>query len=97
MRPTWTKQSPAASRIEGDQTGSMIERMSMPAAGGRGRLVRRIDKEHRQLALALERAQIGDRHSIVFGQSHFVSLSRGSPAGMTRQWMVDKAARRFSA
>src|SRR6185312_11678532 len=32
MRPTCTKQSPAASRIAGDQKSSTIERMSIPAA-----------------------------------------------------------------
>ena len=60
---------------------------------GRGGFVRRIDEQHRQLSLALERAQIGDRLPIVFGQGHFVTPSRGLPAGMTRQRTVDKAAR----
>ena len=38
--------------------------------GRRGRLFRRFDEQHRQLPLALELAQVGDRQPIVFRQSH---------------------------
>ena len=38
--------------------------------GRRGRFVRRFDEQHRQLPLALELAQVGDRQPIVFRQSH---------------------------
>ena len=40
--------------------------------GRRGRLFGRLDKQHRQLPLALELAQVGDRQPIMFRQSHIV-------------------------
>jgi hypothetical protein len=45
--------------------------------GGR-RLVERLDEQHRQLPLALQRAQVGDRQSIVFRQSHRQPLAPGA-------------------
>ena len=38
--------------------------------GRRGRFFRRFDEQHRQLPLALELAQVGDRQPSVFRQSH---------------------------
>ena len=41
-----------------------------PGRRGRRRLVERLDEQHRQLPLALEQAQVADRHSLVFRQRH---------------------------
>ena len=40
--------------------------------GGRGGFLGRLDEQHRQLPLALKLAQVGDRQSSVFRQSHAV-------------------------
>jgi hypothetical protein len=43
------------------------DRQNVDAGGGRrGRLFRRFDEQHRQLPLALELAQVGDREPSVF-------------------------------
>jgi len=48
----------------------MIERMIDARSRGRSGLLGLVDEQHRQLALALQRAQIPDRHPFVLGQSH---------------------------
>ena len=52
--------------------------------GGGRRLVQRLHEQHRQLALALQRPQVADRHPLVLAHSHLAPPLRRSFAAPRR-------------
>jgi hypothetical protein len=69
-------------------SGSIVFRAS------RGRFVGRFDEQHRQLPLAVELAQVGDREPIVFRQSHS-QIPSPAMAGIARLGVRDKPPASF--